>query len=97
MDYRPAAVALSIALLGCAQAQAAQVSHMVPCAPNTARQSTRLEGFITVHVVCSNVQLEIPPDMLNRSILVYTEFSALSTGGSEYAPGSAIDSRLVRW
>jgi hypothetical protein len=89
---------LGIALLGCAaQVPAAQVSDMVPCAPNTAQQPTRLEGFITVHVVCSNVQLEIPPAMLNRSILVYIEFSALSTGGSEYAPGSAIDSRLVRW
>ena len=27
----------------------------------------------------------------------YTEFAALSTGGSEYAPGSAVDSRVVRW
>ena len=26
-----------------------------------------------------------------------TEFAALSTGGSEYAPGSAINSRVVRW
>src|SRR5688572_21224242 len=98
VDYRSAAVVLGIALLGCAaQAPAAQVSDMVPCAPNTAQQSTRLEGFLTVHVVCSNVELEIPPAMLNRPILVYTEFSALSTGGSEHAPGSAIESRLVRW
>jgi hypothetical protein len=98
MDHRPFAVVLGIALLGCAaQAPAAQVSDMVPCAPNSSRQSTRLEGFLTVHVVCSNVQLEIPPAMLNRPILVYTEFSALSTGGSEHAPGSAIESRPVRW
>ena len=89
---------LGIALLGCiAQAPAAQVSNMAPCAPDAAPQPTTLVGFITVHVLCSNVQLEIPPAMLNRSILVYTEFSALSTGGSEYAPGSAVDSRVVRW
>ena len=35
--------------------------------------------------------------MLNRSILLYTEFAGLSTGGSEYAPGFAVDTRVVRW
>src|SRR5690242_19200493 len=92
-----AGVAATALLLCIAQASGAQVSDMAPCAPDAAPQSTTLHGFITVHVACSNVQLEIPPAMLNRSILVHTEFSALSTGGSEYVPGSAIDSRVVRW
>ena len=76
---------------------AAQASNMAPCAPNAAHNVQTLEGFLVVHVDCSDVLLEIPVPMLNRSILIYTEFAALSTGGSEYAPGSAISSRVVRW
>lgn len=45
---------------------------MAPCAPNAQRQSTTLTGFLTVHVVCSNVELEIPPAIFGRSILLYT-------------------------
>jgi Met-zincin/Domain of unknown function (DUF5117) len=76
---------------------AAQVSNMAPCAPNAAHEAQTLEGFLVVHVECSDVLLEIPVPMLERSILLYTEFAALSTGGSEFAPGSAINSRVVRW
>jgi hypothetical protein len=76
---------------------AAQISNMAPCTPDANPQTTTLSGFLIVHVVCSNVLLEIPPAMLGRSILLYTEFAALSTGGSEYAPGSAIHSLAVRW
>ena len=86
-----------VVVTGVATVQAAQVSDMTPCAPNTTPQTTTLDSFLIVHVVCSDVLLEIPAPMLGRSILVYTEFAALSTGGSEYAPGSAIDSRVVRW
>ena len=78
-------------------AHAMQTSDMAPCAANVPHDVRTMESFLIVHVDCSNVLLEIPPAMLNRSILVYTEFSALSTGGSEYAPGSAVDSRPVRW
>ena len=84
-------------LAGTQSAQSAQVSDMAPCAPNAEHEVRTLQGFIKVHVDCSNVLLEIPPSMLNKSMLFYIEFSALSTGGSEYAPGSAIDSRVVRW
>ena len=75
----------------------AQVSDMKPCPPNTAQETHTLQSFLIVHVVCSDVQLEIPVSMLGRSILIYTEFAALSTGGSENAPGTAIQSRVVRW
>lgn len=84
-------------LAGSWAAQAAQVSDMAPCAPNSPQRTTVLKSFLTVHVVCSNVQLEIPPEVFGRTILLYTEFAALSTGGSEYAPGSAVDTRAVRW
>jgi hypothetical protein len=91
-------VIVAIVVLGCASSsQAAQVSDMAPCAPNAARETSTLDSFLMVHVVCSDVLLEIPASMLGRSILLYTEFAALSTGGSEYAPGSAVDSRVVRW
>ena len=78
-------------------AHAMQPSDMAPCAPNAPHDVRTMEAFIIVHVDCSNVLLEIPVPMLNRTILLYTEFAALSTGASEYAPGSAIDSRVVRW
>jgi Met-zincin/Domain of unknown function (DUF5117) len=78
-------------------AHAIQASNMVPCAPNAPHDVRTLEAFLIVHVDCSNVLLEIPVPMLGRSLLAYTEFSALSTGASEYAPGSAIDSQVVRW
>ena len=77
-------------------ARAAQVSNMAPCPPSGA-QETILESFLVVHVVCSDVLLEIPVPMLGRSFLVYTEFAALSTGGAEYAPGTAVDSRVMQW
>lgn len=80
-----------------ATAHAKQASNMTPCAPNAPHDVRTLDSFLTVHVECSNVLLEIPAPMLGRSLLVYTEFSALSTGAAEYAPGSAIDSRVVRW
>ena len=91
------AIVLIVALFSASTARAAQVADMAPCSPNAAPQTTTLDSFIIVHVVCSDVLLEIPASMLGRSILLYTEFSALSTGGSEYAPGSAVDSRVVRW
>jgi len=91
------AIGAIVLLVSAWTAQAAQVADMAPCSPNAAPQTTTLDSFIIVHVVCSDVLLEIPASMLGRSILLYTEFSALSTGGSEYAPGSAVDSRVVRW
>src|SRR5262245_26511978 len=98
MTHRILVPALTcLALMSIPSARAAQVSDMAPCPPNAAHETSTLESFLIVHVVCSDVQLEIPVAMLGRSILVYTEFAALSTGGSEYAPGSAIDSRAVRF
>ena len=97
MDRLMRVIVAIVALAGASTTQAAQVSDMAPCAPNAAQETSTLESFLIVHVVCSDVLLEIPAPMLGRSILVYTEFAALSTGGSEYAPGSAIDSRVVRW
>src|SRR5689334_20671249 len=98
MMHRLVRVIVAImALAGAWTTQAAQVSDMAPCAPNAAKETSTLESFLIVHVVCTDVLLEIPAPMLDRSFLVYTEFAALSTGGSEFAPGTAIDSRVMRW
>lgn len=86
-----------VLLVGASAVHGVQVSDMTPCAPNAPHEVQTLESFLIVHVDCSNVLLEIPVPMLNRGILFYTEFAALSTGGSEYAPGTAIDSRAGRW
>src|SRR5262245_20043425 len=77
-----------VTLTGAATTRAAQVSHLAPCPPDATRETATLESFLTVHVVCSDVLLEIPVAMLGKSMLLYTEFSALSTGGAEYAPGT---------
>ena len=98
MDRLMRVIVAIVALASASTTQAAQVSDMAPCAPNAAPETSTLESFLIVHVVCSDVLLEIPAAMLEpEHPAVYTEFAALSTGGSEYAPGSAIDSRVVRW
>jgi hypothetical protein len=56
-----------------------------------------LSGMFNVHVVCDHVLFEIPKPMLNRDMLVNTEFAALSTGSDFVAPGSVVDNRVVRW
>ncbi len=86
-----------MALAGAPATHAMQASDMAPCAPNATHETHRLESFLIVHVECSDVLLEIPVSMLGRSILVYIEFDAMSTGASEFAPGSAIQSNAVRW
>jgi hypothetical protein len=56
-----------------------------------------LTGMFNVHVICDHVLFEIPKPMLNRDMLVNTEFAALSTGSDFVAPGSVVDNRVVRW
>ena len=97
MDWITRWIFVCMMLTGASMAHAMQVSNMTPCAPNAQHETQSLQSFLIVHVECSNVLLEIPVQMLNRPILWYTEFAALSTGGSEYAPGTAIDSRVARW
>src|SRR5690349_4381936 len=74
-----------------------KASEVAPCRPNMPERMTSLPGLFTVHVVCDHVLWEIPPKMLERDMLVNTEFAALSTGSDYVAPGSVIDSRVVRW
>ena len=64
-----------------------KASEVAPCRPNMPERMTSLPGLFTVHVVCDHVLWEIPPKMLERDMLVNTEFAALSTGSDYVAPG----------
>lgn len=78
-------------------AHAARTGIAAPCAPNVRHEVRKFPSFITVHLDCDRVLLEIPPAVLGRDILVSTEFAALSTGSSEFAPGTSVSNRVVRW
>ena len=86
-----------LALLGMNTAHAMKASDVAPCRPNMPQEVRTLPGLFTVHVACDHVLLEIPPEMLERDILLNTEFAALSTGTDYVAPGSVVDSRVVQW
>jgi uncharacterized protein DUF4953/uncharacterized protein DUF5117/uncharacterized protein DUF5118 len=88
---------LWIALSGSALAEGMKASEVAPCRPNMPERMVSLKGMFTVHVVCDHVLWEIPLKMLGRDMLVNTEFAALSTGSDYVAPGSVVDSRVVRW
>lgn len=91
-------VGLLCVLLGCAAAaNAMKASEVAPCRPNMPERMVSLPGLVTVHVVCDHVLFEIPLQMLERDMLLNTEFAALSTGSDYVAPGSTVDSRVVRW
>ena len=91
-------VAVLWIVLGCTgAAYAMKASEVAPCRPNMPERMVSLPGMFTVHVVCDHVLFEIPLAMLERDMLVNTEFAALSTGSDYVAPGSVVDSRVVRW
>src|SRR5215831_11248646 len=76
---------------------AARAATVQPCSPNKPHDLHTLPGFLTVHIECDHVLLEVPAAMLGRDMLLSTEFAALSTGSSEYAPGTSVANRVVRW
>ena len=78
-------------------AGAAHTSTVQPCTPSKPHEVHVLPGFINVHIECERVLLEIPTAMLDRDMLLSTEFAALSTGSSEYAPGTSVNNVVVRW
>ena len=70
-----------------ATAQAMNASEVAPCRPNMPERMVSLPGLFTVHVVCDHVLFELPAAMLDRDMLLNTEFAALSTGSDYVAPG----------
>ncbi len=93
-----AALAAGLLLaLPAAPALAINASDVAPCRPGLPQQLRTLKGLFTVHVVCDHVLYEIPLAMLDRDMLLNTEFAALSAGTEKLAPGAVVENRLVRW
>jgi hypothetical protein len=97
----PDAVGLLILLLGLLDVPAAFAQNPpgeAPCRPHAINNLQVQRGLFTVHVRCDHVLYEIPPAVLNRVMLLNTEFSALwGSGDDGVAPGLAADTRVVRW
>ena len=83
----------------CVEVVSAQnVSDVVSCNSQVARTAITQSGLFTVHQRCGHLLYEIPPVMLNRAMLINTEFAALSEReGDAQTSGRFADTRLVRW
>ncbi|MGH8248091.1 MAG: DUF5117 domain-containing protein, partial [Gammaproteobacteria bacterium] len=79
------------------RALAITAAVVASCPPGMEQKTETLPGLFTFHVICDHILVEIPPAMLNRDMLLNTEFAALSTGSDYVAPGSVVDNRVVRW
>ena len=68
------------------------------CKSPLARSTNSQTGLFTVHQRCGHVLYEIPPIMLDRVMLINTEFAALrEREGDAQTSGRFADTRLVRW
>ena len=71
MDRLIRLVFACMALGGASTTYSAQVSDMAPCSPSAAQETSTLESFLIVHVVCSDVLLEIPVSMPGRALVFH--------------------------
>ena len=78
-------------------ARAAHVLDLQPCANGQAPVKRSLTGAFRVHAECDRVLLEIPPELFDRDILVYTEFAEVWATDSDIVPGAVADNRMMRW
>jgi Met-zincin/Domain of unknown function (DUF5117) len=88
-------LSILLAALACRPAFGVTAAVLASCPDNVEKHDVVLSGLLTVHVVCDHLLVEIPPDMLNRDLLVNTEFAALSTGSDYVAPGSVVENRVI--
>ncbi len=97
MKFTRAVTLLSILLAGlaCRPAFGVTAALLASCPQDVEKQDIVLSGLLIVHVVCDHALVEIPPAMLNRDLLVNTEFAALSTGSDYVAPGSVVENRVI--
>ena len=76
---------------------ALDIARLVPCVgPAQGRVETH-EGMFRTHLTCDRILFEIPDVLLDRDLLLNTEFVALSTGADYTAPGALVDNRVVRF
>ncbi len=87
-------------LLLCAAATPAcglDVSRLVVCPGAVTGKAETQEGMFRTHLVCDRLLLEIPVALLDRDLLLNTEFVGLSTGTDYAAPGALVYNRVVRF
>src|SRR6476660_4390155 len=71
---------------------------VVSCNSHVTRSASTQTGVFTVHQRCGHVLYEIPPIMLDRVMLISTEFAALrERAGDAQTSGRLADTHLVRW
>ncbi|MEO8166196.1 MAG: DUF5117 domain-containing protein, partial [Betaproteobacteria bacterium] len=90
-------VSLLLGVIFCRPALAMTAAMVTSCPAGMDQKVETLSGMFKVHVICDHVMFEIPAAMLNRDMLLNTEFAALSTGSDFVAPGSVVDNRVIRW
>jgi hypothetical protein len=90
-------VSLLLVAILCRPAFAMTSAMVASCPAGMDQKVETVTGMFKVHVICDHVMFEIPTAMLNRDMLVNTEFAALSTGSDFVAPGSVVDNRVIRW
>jgi hypothetical protein len=90
-------VSVLLAATLCRSAFAMTSAMVASCPAGMDQKVETVTGIFKVHVICDHVMFEIPAAMLDRDMLLNTEFAALSTGSDFVAPGSVVDNRVVRW
>jgi len=91
-----AALTLAAATLA-GHARAANTLELAPCASGQPGARRTLDGVFRVYAECDRLLLEIPPQVLDRDMLVHTEFSQVWATDSDIVPGMVADSRMMRW
>ena len=90
-------LALALMLMAGGTTFAADIARLVSCPGPAQGQIETRKGMFSTHLVCDRILLEIPPALLDRDLLLNTEFVALSTGTDYAAPGALVYNRVVRF
>ena len=90
-------LALLLVLAAPAAARAADIAKLASCPGPAQGQVETHRGMFRTHLICDRILLEIPPALLDRDLLLNTEFVALSTGTEYAAPGALVYNRVVRF
>jgi hypothetical protein len=77
--------------------QAVDIANLANCPGPAQGQVETQKGMFRTHLVCDRILLEIPPALLDRDLLLNSEFVALSTGTDYAAPGALVYNRVVRF
>jgi hypothetical protein len=95
--HRALAVLVLAAATLAGHARAAHTLDLAPCASGKAGAKRSVSGVFRVHAECDRLLLEIPPELFDRDMLVYTEFAQVWATEADIVPGTVADSRMMRW